>query len=384
MWLRLGSACCWLALLPPLCACEPLHRLFAAAFTPSECADLVLAFDDMEREVDRRSIELLPSMEADEFGVNRVNRFDAGRALMRAGKFDLVHQRLLELGAWPLLLPNATHTLAEYGAMARRSGVGGAVASLVDFHLLHEFEPGGHFDWHVDTKPRDGTSRTVNVNVLLSAPGVDYEGGELQVGADAVVASQGDMYVYGAATPHRVSPLTRGRRFTLVIALTEARHEESLGGASSRDTVERRAAYWAQAEANLAALADGPLAAEPKVHILRGEHLEAAGRADEAKRSFCASYRATPTAAEFAAEFVQKGTAELQLDGSRRPDLRLAESYLSMALCIAPANSDAADALKVVRDALRLVEGDISGHRGYASPPGTGMDKRLAPMRDEL
>ncbi len=39
---------------------------------------------------------------------------------------------------------------------------------------------GYFFDFHVDTKPHDGTLRTVNVNVMLS-PRDAYEGGTLQV-----------------------------------------------------------------------------------------------------------------------------------------------------------------------------------------------------------
>ena len=39
---------------------------------------------------------------------------------------------------------------------------------------------GYFFDFHVDTKPNDGTLRTVNVNVMLS-PRDAYEGGTLQV-----------------------------------------------------------------------------------------------------------------------------------------------------------------------------------------------------------
>lgn len=39
---------------------------------------------------------------------------------------------------------------------------------------------GYFFDFHVDTKPNDGTLRTVNVNVMLSARDA-YQGGTLQV-----------------------------------------------------------------------------------------------------------------------------------------------------------------------------------------------------------
>ena len=60
--------------------------------------------------------------------------------------------------------------------------VGAATKENVAFTLLHEFdEAHDRFDWHVDTKPNDGKSRTTNLNVMLSEPRVDFEAA-LQVG----------------------------------------------------------------------------------------------------------------------------------------------------------------------------------------------------------
>ena len=51
----------------------------------------------------------------------------------------------------------------------------------IDFTLMHEFLPGDFFDWHVDTTPGDGTGRTLNANVMLSDPLLDFEGGRFKV-----------------------------------------------------------------------------------------------------------------------------------------------------------------------------------------------------------
>ena len=83
--------------------------------------------------------------------------------------------------------------------------------------------PEGHFDWHVDVKPNDGTLRTVNINVMLSTPGHDFTGGALQVGGSLTMPEKGSLYAYSAAMPHRVQQLNSGHRYTLIIALTERR-----------------------------------------------------------------------------------------------------------------------------------------------------------------
>ena len=153
---------------------------------------------------------------------------------------------------------------------------------------------------------------------MLSVTDVDFGGGELDVGGDEIGAQQGDMYVYPAAVVHRVRPLTYGRRLTLVIALEEA-NEEAIGEAiedahtaagaaatmasdqerpeeehTAHDTAataaaaaaRRRVSYFAHAEASFERLVKGALAGESKVHILHGEFLEGAGRAEEARAFF--------------------------------------------------------------------------------------------------
>ncbi|KAJ1479222.1 hypothetical protein T484DRAFT_1815097, partial [Baffinella frigidus] len=91
--------------------------------------------------------------------------------------------------------------------------------SHVEFDLLHEFQKGYFFDFHIDAKPNDNTQRSINVNVMLS-PREDYTGGGLQVGAAQINAEQGDLYFYPAAFPHKVHDVTGGVRHTLVNDVT--------------------------------------------------------------------------------------------------------------------------------------------------------------------
>jgi len=255
---------------------------------------------------------------------------------------------------------------------------------LVEFNLLHEFTQAGHFDWHVDTKPGDGKasapaaalitpnrpvalnplrlaaqSRSWNINVLLSEPGVDFTGGALQVGALEVQASRGDLYMYAASTPHIVRPIESGRRYTLVIALRDPpppAWSRSAAEAAARDR--RRIAYWESARRAYEALvSEIALGTEFKVHMLKGEFHEGLGETDEAQRSYCASYRATgeKEAAKSVWSFMQKGVAALR---AHPADYALAEKYFAMGACVQPNNADLHDALREVRAAMRLGEPD--------------------------
>ena len=263
-------------------------------FTAAECQRIVDMFlESAAREADVRNIENLPGMKSS-YGVARVNRWDEDGRMLRSGQLDWVYERLLPL-------------------------VGAATKENVAFTLLHEFDKAhDRFDWHVDTKPNDGKSRTTNLNVMLSEPRVDFGGGALQVGAHNVSVRRGDAYAYAAAAPHVVHPLAWGLRRTLVVALNTAADDD-------------RAEYFREAEERYAALAEGALRHEPKLHLLRGEFFEALGRADDAKRAFCASYRATDDAGAYARRFLADGR-----DAAVADRMDVANEYFRMARCIEP------------------------------------------------
>jgi len=167
----------------------------------------------------------------------------------------------------------------------------------IDFTLMHEFLPGDFFDWHVDTTPGDGTGRTLNANVMLSDPLLDFEGGRFKVGATTLRLSQGDLYIYPASYPHVVEDVTAGRRRTLVVGVVDPQavvepdaHKrllaydwQGLRGLGGRQLYAEplRAPYWRAATANLDALAaEEPIlfGAEPKLRLIHERHTAAMGR----------------------------------------------------------------------------------------------------------
>lgn len=78
-----------------------------------------------------------------------------------------------------------------------------------------------HFDWHIDNNWKSGAAddRKLSMVIQLSPP-TDYQGGKLELQSDplpeGMFVNQGDTIFFPAFNRHRVTPLTAGKRFSLV------------------------------------------------------------------------------------------------------------------------------------------------------------------------
>lgn len=87
---------------------------------------------------------------------------------------------------------------------------------------LYTEQQQGHYDWHTDAAPTDRTvPRKLSLSMLLSDPS-DFEGGEFQVktSTDAVQTLEtlkGRAWFFPSYTLHRVAPVTKGVRRSLVL-----------------------------------------------------------------------------------------------------------------------------------------------------------------------
>ena len=101
------------------------------------------------------------------------------------------------------------------------------ITSLTENLQYTEYDEsyGGHYDWHFDIGAGAlNCGRKLSVAIQLSDPS-DYEGGELQFSLDGdrtVVAEkeQGTMVIFPSYLRHRVTPVTKGRRRSLVTWIT--------------------------------------------------------------------------------------------------------------------------------------------------------------------
>lgn len=79
-------------------------------------------------------------------------------------------------------------------------------------------EKPGHYDWHMDMGLKTDAPRKLSVVVPLSDP-EDYEGGELEfegISTKKVDKTPGHVHAFPSWCLHRVTPVTRGTRRTLV------------------------------------------------------------------------------------------------------------------------------------------------------------------------
>jgi PKHD-type hydroxylase len=73
-----------------------------------------------------------------------------------------------------------------------------------------------HYTWHQDHGAKEHSVRKLSCVLQLSDP-ADYEGGELELfGLGAVQKQQGTLIVFPSYEQHRVTPITKGFRRSLV------------------------------------------------------------------------------------------------------------------------------------------------------------------------
>jgi len=80
---------------------------------------------------------------------------------------------------------------------------------------------GGFYEWHTDNDvvgKNEPPVRKISMTLLLSSP-EEFEGGELELMDNKKVAKlkQGQAVFFASFIPHRVKPVTRGERKSLVM-----------------------------------------------------------------------------------------------------------------------------------------------------------------------
>jgi len=79
----------------------------------------------------------------------------------------------------------------------------------------------GHYDWHFDIGEGPlNCNRKLSISIQLSDP-ADYEGGQLEFAMGKVAEKeQGTMVIFPSYLQHRVTPVTKGTRRSLVTWIT--------------------------------------------------------------------------------------------------------------------------------------------------------------------
>lgn len=250
-----------------------LSASFLGAFTPSECAEL--------REASRSAAanataDVRSNPNSDAPWVSRTYVVGDGfRSDGPSGALELpawAKQRLLSLAL------TADRSLWRLS----RAESDGLEAPIVSTYV----SPADHFGWHVDQSVEQAAAdasagragRLLAIALQLSSPG-EYEGGELEVGASVAPRGVGDLVVFPAAVPHRVTRVQTGARVALIAWLRGGG-----GGADTALELHRRVlgAWTGTGEAAGALSGDAVSSPPAAVLSLLAAQLEQAGRHAEA------------------------------------------------------------------------------------------------------
>jgi PKHD-type hydroxylase len=104
------------------------------------------------------------------------------------------------------------------------------LTGFIGFQYTEYDSDGSHYDWHMDTflgAPEeavkagqfDSHMRKLSLSIILSDPD-EYEGGILEVdagGVDKPMQNKGDFIFFPAFVRHRVTPVTKGKRKSIVV-----------------------------------------------------------------------------------------------------------------------------------------------------------------------
>lgn len=81
-------------------------------------------------------------------------------------------------------------------------------------------EEQGHYVWHIDKGIVNSSPRKLSIVIQLSDPS-EYDGGNLEIAVsnnpEVLKKQQGMLYAFPSYTLHRVTPVTKGVRRTLVV-----------------------------------------------------------------------------------------------------------------------------------------------------------------------
>ena len=114
----------------------------------------------------------------------------------------------------------------HYAAEANRNAFGVDISYLSDIqYTIYDAKEAGHYGWHFDTFWDNDTTtndRKLSVTIQLSDGNKDYEGGEFELDQQYEQPNQEDLrslgtvLVFPSPIRHRVKPVTKGIRKSLV------------------------------------------------------------------------------------------------------------------------------------------------------------------------
>jgi PKHD-type hydroxylase len=113
------------------------------------------------------------------------------------------------------------HDLNKFIQKANENHFGFGDIRITEQAQFTEYPEGGFYDWHMDcdvTMSHEPPVRKISMTLLLNNPS-EFEGGDLELMAPGKFADlkQGHAIIFASFLNHRVAPVTRGVRQSLVV-----------------------------------------------------------------------------------------------------------------------------------------------------------------------
>ena len=118
-----------------------------------------------------------------------------------------------------------THRMAQIAIQTNYQRYNFDLMGIYEPIQIAEYTTGDFFDWHLDFSNESASNRKLSISIQLSAP-EEYEGGDLQfmVNNKHVNAprTRGTVIIFPSFIQHRVTPITKGSRKSVVGWITGA------------------------------------------------------------------------------------------------------------------------------------------------------------------
>jgi PKHD-type hydroxylase len=142
-------------------------------------------------------------------GANETSRFDDS---IRKSRIKWIHHDDRSWWVYDKLVRHIQEANRSWGF---------AINSIIDsIQYTEYYEDGGHYEWHMDVGDYPQNNRKISLTIQLSNPN-DYEGGDLEfwLGKEPNKAprEQGLAVLFPSYLMHRVTPITKGVRKSLVL-----------------------------------------------------------------------------------------------------------------------------------------------------------------------
>ena len=131
------------------------------------------------------------------------------------GNYDVV-SNIRDVMTYPIEDSYPTHILEKIAVDANETFNYDLIGLIEKPALLRYLAPSNGYDWHCDISEGYESLRKISIIINLND---GYEGGDFELfsqGSQTISLGKGDVIAFSPFLPHRITPVTKGERWSLV------------------------------------------------------------------------------------------------------------------------------------------------------------------------